>query len=286
MATGFANISRYARAYDEGRVYNTTFRKIPSQASTAGWWVDLSMAAGFPVPNYYAANPLESATLNGFRGIFHGDDKTPASKHLAELQLVTPTAGLVGNYTLMDYVLYYPFINTDTSDEQVFDNTVALPRYSDGDGIMAMAVAQAPTAGGGSFYFTYYNQDGVLKTSPTQLYSTTAAQIATIVTSQQAVSGSGIPYLRLASGDTGIRSMVSWVNVSSGGPANIAVVLVKPLLTMTIQEVNAPAQVTLVSQRPGPPRIYDDAYLGLICNCAATVAAGTLTGTATFLWSE
>lgn len=283
---GFRNLSRYARSYDEGRMYSTTFRKVPSQASTAGWWVDLSMAAGFPVPNYYASNPLESAVLNGGRGIYHGDDKSPASKHLAEFQLVTPTAGLVGNYTLMDYVMYYPFIDTDTSDEQAFDNTTTLPRYSTGDGVQAMAVALAPTAGGGSFYFTYYNQAGVLQTSPTQLYTTTAAQIATLVTSQQAVSGSGIPFLRLATGDTGIRSMVSWVNVSSGGPANIAVVLVKPLLTMPVQEINAPTQVTLVSQRAASPRVYDDAYLGLICNCAATVAAGLLTGIATFIWSD
>jgi hypothetical protein len=283
---GFTNISRYARSYDEGRVYNTTFRKVPSQASTAGWWVDLSMAPGFPVPNYYASNPLESAILNSNKGIYHSDDKAPSSKHLAEMQLVTPTAALLGTYTLQDYVLFYPFVDTDTTGLQPFENTVSLPRYSTGDGVQAMAVAQSPTTGGGSFYFTYYNQNGVLQTSPTQLYSTTAAQAATLVTSQQAIADGVGPYLRLATGDTGIRSMDSWVNVSSSGPANIAIVLVKPILTMTIQEIGATVQQTLVSQLPGPPRIYDDAYLGLICNCAASVAAGTLTGTATFLWSE
>jgi len=34
--------------------------------------------------------------LDGFDGIFHGDDKSPATKHLTDIGLVSPTAGFVG----------------------------------------------------------------------------------------------------------------------------------------------------------------------------------------------
>ena len=91
---GFAGTRDLLLAEQEGRTHFCSFRKVPSQASTAGWWVDLSMAGGNPLPNYYASEPLVRAALNGDRGIWHGDDKSPSTKHLTEVALATPTAGL------------------------------------------------------------------------------------------------------------------------------------------------------------------------------------------------
>jgi hypothetical protein len=34
------------------------------------------------------------------------------------------------------------------------------------------------------------------------------------------------------------------------------------------------------------PRVEHAAFLGLVCNCAGSVAAGTLAGYADFIWSE
>lgn len=281
---GFRNLREYALSFDEGRQHVAHFRKVPSQASTAGQWVDLSMAAGNPLPQYYAAEPLVADTLDGMRGIFCGADRAPSSVHLAEMSLTTPTAGLVGQYMLLDYLAYYPFIDGDSLEPQPLDSTVTLPRYADGDGVMAMLVAQAPTAGGGVFTFNYVDADGVARTSPPQFCGTVSTPIASIVTSQPGtVAGQG-PFLVLNGEARGIRRPTSVTfSVANGGLA--ALVLVKPILDMAVREINTTAERQLVRERAGAPRVFDGAYLGLVMQCAATVAAGTLTGHAKFYWN-
>lgn len=282
---GFDRINTYAQAVEDGKVQTCSFRKVPSQASTAGWWVDLSMAAGNPPPNFYASEPLVAATLNGMRGIFNGDDAFPAEKYLRNISLCTPTAGLVGQYRLLDYLLYYPFVDLDDTGEQTLDNTVTLPRYTDGEGVMAMMVAAAPTAGGGSFTFNYTDHNGDAKTSPTISCSTAVANIASIVTSEQATAAGGRLFLPLASGSRGIRRIDSLTMIApAGGLA--ALVLVKPLAELAVREVSVPIEFEFGSMRWPPVRIFDDAYLHLVMNCAATVAAGTLTGFANFALGE
>ncbi len=280
---GFVNYGALSNAVINGQTSFCSFRKVPSQATVANWWVDLSMAAGNPSPNYYASAPLVAATLDSQRGIFHGADKSPSNKHLARIHLQTPTAGLVGMYTLLDYLLYYPFIDGDDADVQTMDNSITLPRYTDGAGVQAMFVCVAPTAGGGRFTFDYVNQDGVTKTSPVHFYTITAAGITSLLTSQPASNAAFGPFLRLASGDSGIRRIVSVTNtVLNGGLGTI--VLVKPLANLAIREINTPAEFSFADQRSPGPRIVDGAYLNLIMSCAATVAAGTLTGFGQFVW--
>lgn len=283
---GMSSVADLADATDAGRTHFCSFRKIPSQTTIAGWWNDLSMASGNPLPNYYASSPLEAATLNGFRGIFHGDDKTPASKHLTSFGVMSPTAGFLGQFMLLDYLLYYPFVDGDSTDAQMMVNDVAIPRYTDGEGVQVMAVAVAPTTGSGQFTFDYVNQDGNTVTSPVQICSTTAANISNIVTSQQAVASiPGGPFLKLNAGDTGVRSIISATfTVPNGGL--LSLVLIYPLASFALREINTMNEVNFVRMRPGAPTIKDDAYLNLIVNTPATIAAGTLAGYATFAWSD
>ncbi len=281
---GFANTKRYTDALLTGRNTHSHFRKIPGLASTANCWVDIGMAAGNPPPNYYASEPLKAEVLDKWRGIFHGDDKSPAEKYLSELMLVTPTAAMVGVYFLLDYVLYYPFVDLDDTDLQEFDNTTALPRYTDGANLRAMLVAQAPTVGGGQCIFTYINQDGVEKTSPTNYLTTTGMNMGTLLTMQPASAGGRGPFLILAPGDTGVQRILTFTNLISNGGLG-CLVLVKPLTTISIREINTPVEISIPVMRAGPPRIPDGAYLNFICNPAGSIAAGLLTGRAQFLWT-
>lgn len=242
------------------------------------------MAAGIPTPNFYASEPLVAATLNPMRGINHGDNKSPSEKYVQSWELMTPTAGLVGPYFLMDYLLYYPFVDLDSLEPQDFDNTVTLSRYADGDGVMAMFVCAAPTTGGGSFTYSYINQAGNAAVSPTISYTTASAGISSIVTSQPAVAASMGPFLPLASGDTGIRSVTGITNITGTGGLG-TLVLVKPLASHAVFEVNTPHEVEYVRDRPTLPRIYDGAYLNMVMRCSATVAAGILVGRLTTVWS-
>jgi hypothetical protein len=282
------NIRSIRLAYDEGRVLDgSSFRKVPSasQASTAGWWVDLSMMTGSPLPNYYVGSPLAATTLDPLRGLHHGADKSPASKYLTELCLISPSAAFVGAFRLLDYALFYPFVDLDDLDTQTMDNTVSLPRYTNGEGVRAMLVATTPTVGGGTFTFDYVNQDGDTRTAPAQSCSTAIANIGSVVTSQPAVATTGHPFLLLASGDTGIRSLVSWTNVVSNGGLG-AVVLVKPITQpIPLLEVNVPVERCYPQDSPNLPLIPDGAYLNWIVRCGASVASSTVSGYLEFVWS-
>lgn len=279
----FANVKEYVDAIEGGSFSQASIRKVPSQASVAGTFVDLSMAAGNPKPQYYASAPFEAAVLNGAEGIFHGYDKSPADMYVTELMLVTPTTALTGRYILSDYLLYYPFVELDNLDTQVMDNTTTLPRYTDGEGVRVMMIAQAPTAGSEQFTFEYVNQDGATKTSPVQLCSSSVVNIASVVTCQPAtIAGTGA-FLTLADGDSGVRQINS-VTVTVGGGGLAALVLVKPLMDHTIYEINTPSEVSSVTMRGAMPQVYDGAYLGLLNHCTATVAAGQLAGRINYAW--
>ena len=180
--------------------------------------------------------------------------------------------------------MWLSVVDMDSADLQELDNTTTLPRYADGEGVQVMAVAVTPSVGGGTFTFDYYNQNGVLKTSPVQSCNTAAGAIASLITSQAATAAFKGPFLRLADGDTGVRSIVSvTAGVLNGGL--IALVLVKELCNHTIREIKTTNELHFPVHQMLPPRIVDGAYLNLIVLPAATIAAGLLLGQAKFIWN-
>ena len=283
----FKSVHDYVQAMQDGKIVFGQFRKAPSWASVANWWVDLSMAAGNPAANFYASTPLVGATLSRWDSIFHGDNYSPSELYLKKTMLTASAAGMVGQFKLCDYLLYYPFVDMDSLDPQPMDagvTAVTLPRYTTGAGVQVVAICQAPTAGGGSFNFTYVNQSGATVTSPTNYCGTTGAGFANIVTSQPAtVAGYG-PFLRLNGGDTGVRQIVSYQSlVSNGGLCCLA--LVKPLFDMVTYEASTTCELEMLSVRSGAIRIYDGAFLGLLAQTGASVAATTLIGQFEFVWT-
>lgn len=281
----FATIGDYSDADDAGRVHTCSIRKVPaaSTITTLGWWADLSMTAGNPRPNYYASAPLVAATLNSFDGIFHGADQPGVHKRLTRLGFISPTAALVCQYRLLDYLLYYPFVDGDDLDIQATDNTVTLPRYADGLGVRVMAVCVATSTGGGSFTFDYIDSDGNPQTSPVNTCSAAAANAASILTSAPASQGGG-PFCKLASGSRGIRSITGVTNLTAPGGL-YCLVLVKPLAEIAIREISTPIEHGYLDTKFAPPRVYDGAYLNLICNPQGSIASSTLMGWAQFHWS-
>jgi len=280
---GFNGARDLALAEQDGRTHFCSFRKVPSQASTALGWVDLSMAAGNPLPQYYAASPLEAARLEGMRGIFHGDDKAPSTMHLTDWNVVTPTANCVGRLKALRYGLYYPFIDGDSLDQQDLTNDVA-PLNPPPQGWKVMIVAVAPTAGGGSLTFKYM-RNGVEKTSPVIALNTAVVNIASIATGDPAVAAGGMPFARLDNGDEGVDTLTSVTFVAPSGGL-FAFVLVDPLADIATREINTPAEKNFVQAHPGAPRIYDDDYINFIGNCTGSVAAGIFAGFCKFAWSK
>jgi len=280
---GFNGTRDLILAEQEGRAHFCSFRKVPSQASTALGWVDLSMAAGNPLPQYYAAAPLEAARLDGMRGIFHGDDKAPSSMHLTDWNVVTPTANCVGRLKALRYGLYYPFIDGDSLDQQDMINAVAALNPP-AAGWKVMIVAVAPTAGGGSLTYSY-QRNGVDKTSPVIPLNTAVTNIASLATGDAAVAGARGPFAALADGDTGVDRITSVTFIAPAGGL-FAFVLVDPLADLATREINTPAEKNFVQTHPGAPRIFDGDYINFIGNCTGSVAAGIFAGFCNFAWSK
>ncbi len=285
---GFANVKSLAESQLDGKSTYATWRKSPSQVSSAGVWFDLSMSPGNPVPQYYAASPLAAKALaqSTDGGLFHGGNVSPSVKHLRSFTALTLTAtALPLPMRLLDYLLFYPFIDEGTTDDQALDNTVTLPRWTDGEGVQVMAVSVAGRTGGQTFRFTYTNQDGTSGRTSATVQQTTAAANGNLVTTDRAVVNCAGPFIPLQAGDTGVRSIESVQMISGPDVGLFALVLVKPLAQAMIRGIDAPVEVDYLRDFGQLPVIADDAYLNLICCPQGTLAATAIHGDITTVWS-
>ena len=286
---GFRSVKKYAEAWDAGRSYTSHFRKVFTTATSA--WQDCSMQTGGPPAQYYASDPLSAATLSASRGFYHGDSKAPARKYLTHFSMVGTAFGLTGTAILCDYVLYYPFIDADDLTTQAMDNTVTLPRYTDGEGLKVIAVAlTASTPIGGQFTFEYVNQDGATKTSPVNQLCPfgSAVSVGTILTAINGVSSAPVlgPFVALNSADSGIRQINS-VTFSSTNAGLMALAIVKPLVTLGVREINVENEMELVTTLTPPPEVKDGAYLNYLFWPAQGISGATImTGKLQFIWDE
>ncbi len=285
MITG---IKQLVDAELDGKERRYTWRKTPSQTTTAGLWFDLSMSPGRPVPKYWFDAPpaiAKQVTYSADGGLEHGGGVSPSEKYLRlTTGIATAATALPLTLILCDYLLYYPSIDDSVLDEQVMDNTVTLPRYTDGDGVQAIAVSVAGRTGGQSFYFTYTNQDGVTDRVSKTVVQNSAAALGTIVTSSTATNGGGNPFIGLQDGDTGIRSIDSVVMLGAD-VGLFTLILVKPLGTSVIREITAPAEKDYFMESATIPRIYDDAYLSFLALPQGTLAATALMGDIKTIWT-
>lgn len=278
------NLRRVSDCYSEGRFCEAEYRKVPALASTAGVWSDLSGAPGNPKPNYYVGDALTATALNGTYGLYHGGAVAPASKHLHKFRLQTASAAHApAAYILLDYLLFYPLVDMDSTDEQTMTNTVTLPRYADGVGVEMMLVATNPFLGGAAFFVTYTGADGVQRQSRVETSNTTTL-IGTLVHAGAPTTAGGGQFIRREPGCRGVRRVDSITFLApNGGLA--ALVLVKPLTTLMTNEVGTACEYDFATQLPRLPRIYDGAYLGLIGNSGASWAAAPLSGALTVVWA-
>ena len=276
---GFNWIKDYVDAELDGKIRQFSFRKSPTQATTAGLWFDLSMSPGNPVPQYYAASPLISVQMKQSTdgGLFHGAN-TNSSKWLKSTLLMSNSAtGLPMPFILCDYLLYYPFIDEGTTDPQPLTTSVSLPRWTDGKGVKIMAISVAGRTGGQTFNISYTNQDGVSGRTTQTVIQNSATAIGTIVTSATATNGAAGPFIPLQRGDTGVRSIESVQMISGPDVGLFTLVLVKPLITSQILEQTAPTEESLLIEKASLPEIKDDAYLNWLC-----MPNGSLSGVSLF----
>lgn len=296
---GFANISEYANADEEGRGWITQFRKaVTSTATITSSYVDYTYFAGSPLANFYASTPLESAYVDDSRGIYL-PQVSPYKQVLKNITVMTSAASATSTtsdrqkLTLCDYLMYYPFVDTDSTDLQEMTQTVNLPRYGSGQ---VLAIAQAASSAIGQFTFSYTNQDGISgRTSPnifTQIVAGGGQSLAAHI------SGGGFhPYLPLQAGDSGVQS-IEGVTFTVTGGGLMALVIVKPLLTFfasassrrttsgNFESFGAASEVLSIIHKAGAPEIKDGAILGLLSKGnAGSLASSILVGFIETTWN-
>lgn len=299
----FANVRAWADSDADGRSWLSFFRKVPpSTATIAGQWFDYSTASGVPVPNYYASSPLVAATLDTDNGIYLPPLAAGAQRYLKKHIVMSAAASVTGTTNqnqalmLLDYLLYYPFVDLDAAGEdQVMDNTVTLPRYAGGTGVQMMMVAQAPTVGSGTFTVTFDDADDVERVTQT-VYCAAAQPSGALVSSVSAADGIS-PFLPLPAGCRGVKR-IKQANIVLANGGLAALVLVKPVdMSYAREECRRPtssptesygdaAEVERVRTRAGVPNLGEP-FLGWIGRgVAGSVASAPLVGLIETFWSN
>lgn len=276
----FRSLKEIVDADINGTSITTSFRKSISVATPTGPWLDLSMVAGNPSPQYYASEPMvaNALSMSGDKGLNHGGNVSPSQKILRKALFMASASGGIPTYGIIqDYLLFYPFIAEDTIGAQMLDNTVTLPRYTDGEGVQIMAISRGARTGGALISCSYTNQDGISGRTTVNARMNTNSIDGNIVTASMNNNYAQGPYLTLQDGDTGVRSIESvTMNVEDTGLFTL--VLVKPLATFQIREQTAPVEIDFLRDKASMPVIKDDAYLNFIIQSQTSLSGTTIMG--------
>lgn len=285
---GLKSIGEVINCELEGRVRNYIWRKTPSQATTSGIWFDVSMSPGKPEPKYwFDATPLTAKAIyqSSDGGLYHGPNVSPSEKYLRGITtMANASTALPMNAILCDYLLYYPTTDDGTTDEQVMDNTVTLPRYTDGLGVQILAVTVGPRTGGQSFTIKYTNSDGVANRITSAVIQNTSTVLGSITGSNTATINASNPFIGLQGEDKGVRSIES-VTMLGADVGLMSLILVKPLVQTCFREITVPYEKDFLIPTSDLIRIYDNAFLSFICLPLGTLAATTLRGDLKVIWT-
>jgi hypothetical protein len=276
---------------EDGQNWSAFIHKTggPSSLGFNGRWADMSMGAGIPKYNAYVGTQTTATVLTGAGndGIYCGPAITAGqTKHVTGFCLYSAQGTVIPSYwTLADYLMFYPLIDGDSTDQQDMDNTASLTRYTDGNGVQCMAVCTTPMASNATCTVSYTNNAGTAgRSSSFSVISSTAVGCIVSSSNTSAANGSVSPFIPLASGDTGIRSIES-VTMATPSGGFFSLVLVKPLANMQLRETSTATETSQVMQRGGVlPEVKTGAFLNLFYNSGSGGFAAPLQGRVDFAW--
>lgn len=274
-----------------------TKNALPTTAQVAGQWYSLLTGGGNPAGNSLMGGGTNLAfqaltdSLAGSGSIQHGG--TAGGRDQGYKQLVGASAFTAASttapcvLTLVDVLGFYPVTTVTATTEQAFDNTVTLPRYATGQGVQAY-ITPSTVMGAATPDITlkYTNSDGVAgKTTPATLPSgNTAAPVGSIVYSGTGAGKFG-PFVPLAAGDKGIRSIQSITLSASYVSGVLNVVLARPIATIPIGTSGIVSTVNFVNEVLNMPKVYDGACLSFLMYAGAnTPVNSALFGHLDFAW--
>lgn len=218
-----------------------------------------------------------------------------ATKHLLTMSAQTAGATTVPiTLLLVDLLGCYARIDGNTASAITLANTLTLPRYTSGTGVMAYSVVAPATTGGTAHncQMTYTNQANVGSRSlPQTVAATVSAVNSHIYHSGTAANNIG-PFLPLQAGDTGIRSVQTWQQSAANGTANTFtnLVLAKPIMELQLTTQFLLSERDMLNQFPSLPLIQEAAATKNACLSwiayagAATPASTNFFGVNRYAW--
>ena len=270
---------------------------LPTSAAIAGEWHCLARGAGNPTSDtiYNTGTNLAfqevDDTVAGSGGIRHGGSVFPATKHIVNASAGTSAATTApAVMMLVDLLGFIRVTSVTLNTAQTINNTVGLSRYTDGAGVMAFAWNNNATALGAAtptLTLNYTNQAGVAgKVTPAVLPTCKTAAANGLIMYSGTGAGRYNPFIPLAGGDTGIRSIQSITLSASYVSGAFSIATCKPLITLPIGALGVVTERDYVNGLPSLPRVYDGANLiWLMGSGAATPVNSGLFGHVDFAWN-
>lgn len=279
-----------------GKFYRTDWQKstFATTAQAAGLWYSLLRGGGNPPADTIlgtgtnlAFQALTDATTNA-TGIPHGGS-VGGYKHLLNAAAQT-AAGTTAPCVLMlvDLLGFYPITTVTTTTAQTLNNTVTLPRYTDGAGVQAFLTPSTVMGAATPNLSLSYTNSGATagRVTPATLPIGNSAAAVTSVVYSGTGAGKFGPFMPLVAGDAGIRSVQSVTISASYLSGVLNLVLCKPLMTLPITTLGVTAERDLVNQFMSMPKIYDGACLAWLMLAGANTPVGSpISGHLEFGWS-
>lgn len=277
MITGFDQI---LTAVANAQSYRSDFSKqSPAGACTAGRWYSLLTTVGAPPAMTFSGTALNSQQVTdaSHGGIMHGGSVSTLVKHLVNMMACTGVAtGVPAQLLLVDVLMYYPGISMASAVAQSLVNPVSLPRYTDGKGVRAfLEITTASGATAHNVYISYTNDAATAGKTLPGTVACTASAIANHITHSGTAANNVGPFLPLAMGDAGIRSVQSLTLSASSAAGAASLVLCKPLASIPLLTTSVAVERNLVMDLPSAPIVQDGACLGLLLYAGAAVAANS-----------
>ena len=218
-----------------------------------------------------------------------------ATKHLLTMSAQTAGSSTVPiTLLLVDLLGCYARIDGNTASAITLANTLTLPRYTSGTGVMAYSVVAPATTGltAHNCLMTYTSQGNVGSRALPQTVAATASAVNSHIYHSGTAANNIGPFLPLQAGDTGIQSVQTWQQTAANGTASTFtnLVLAKPIMELQVTTQFLLSERDMLNQFPSLPMIQEAAATSNPCLSwlayagAATPASTNFFGVNRYAW--
>ena len=283
MYYGTSKVAKWTTAGVESYIYAVTGSPTP-YTCCLGYdsriWVPYYATNKIAAFNIAQANTVGKAvaltnTTFGVNLPINGN-VSPSKRYLIDMQLTATAATFFpGVAYLCDFLLCYPNLGINTSPTPL-DNSITLPRYTDGVGVQAiiatttLLATTAPT-----ITLTYVGTDNTTQ-SGRLIAPAATSPVSQLFHSNAVATKQGSPFVPWSGSISGIKSVTSYAITNGTATGAACILLVKPLAMFAFNTANVPAEKDLFMQFPSFIEIEDGACLGLLICPGGALAAGSI----------